>query len=515
MTVITSDETGYLERPYMEEGYATSGLLANSGIQATLTIRSQNSIGTQASLRIADQTNSLGLQSELSIRDRLDVLGLEFKADTLSHKLRDDGEMSAFLGMQTLADISDLPAGVGVQVEHVVGEFLKSLGFEVTADKLSHKQHGSYLEGGYMEDNYLVEKVCAFLGVQTDLAIAILTELGTQTQLVIKDFVTALGMQSTLTIEDQTPIGMQADLKRVLALGFQTLATLYNTTNLRILCDFPSRGDSTSTGNNTWGNPSGVGQNWKVNVLTDTGPDHEIENVNTDIVEQTWQSLSATTGINLDCDTERPQGLFLDTLSIQNHNLTRSATVQLIGSNDSNFGSIGVSIHLTVLDEKNIYYIAETLPSQGFRYWRLSIDDGTNPDGFISIGTILFGASRIFNGECITDEIELERKDFASTIETEGFTNVANSRALKKAVTLEFRSLDFERGNYRILRDIFNNQRTILKCLWIPTPDVKDEEFMARFAVFAKIVAIPRERHNSKGRKLDFASFQLELDESK
>ena len=33
--------------------------------------------------------------------------------------------------------------------------------------------------------------------------------------------------------------------------------------------------------------------------------------------------------------------------------------------------------------------------------------------------------------------------------------------------------------------------------------------------VFAKIVNIPRERHNSKGRKLDCASFTLELGESK
>jgi len=311
--------------------------------------------------------------------------------------------------------------------------------------------------------------------------------------------------------------GVQIKFQTLDLQGMQFLATIYNTTNLRILCNFQSRGDSTTagSGNNTWGNPTGVGQNWQVNVATDAGPDHEIENLNTDVIEQTWKSAGAVSGINLDCDTERTQGIFNDTFSIQNHNFSKAATITLRGTNDETFATVGVTRSLEVLDEPNIYQIEEELPTTSFRYWRISIDDATNPDGFIEVGTIVFGAATIFSGECIVDQIDLERKDFADTIKTEGFTNISNSRSQKKVVGLRFQSLDFTFGNYQILRDIFTTQRTVLKCLWIPTPDPSNSEFMARFSVFAKITKIPREKHNNKGSKLDFASFNLELDESR
>ena len=130
------------------------------------------------------------------------------------------------------------------------------------------------------------------------------------------------------------------------------------------------------------------------------------------------------------------------------------------------------------------------------------------------MGAIVFGASRIFFGECFVDEIEFQLKDFADKVDTEGFTNISNSRAQKKVLRLDFRSLAFTKGNFSLMRDIFQLARTTLKCLYIPTPDPNNLAYTSRFAVFAKMVQVPLERHNNKGSTADYVSFTLELDES-
>jgi len=464
MTVHTN-LTGYLERSYLLNAYLTEGQHGNDGMQVEFII--------------ADQLKPSGMQVLLGVDSPLD---------------------DSFNGMQTQFVIDD-EAYVGMQIK---------------ADSLSHKQHGNYLVNPYLVGQYLVEEMCTYMGMQAQLGIFTVIENGMQVemQIVGPDDDSFNGMQVNMRILTEDHLGMQVEVVNIAPIAMQVLATLYNTTNLRILCEFLSRGNANAGGNNAWGNASAQGRNWKANVATDGGPDHEIENLNTDIVEQTWKAATAKSGINLDCDTERTQGVFLDTLGIMNHNLTGASLVQLFGSNTSDFSVIGFNQTLNVItEEPNIIYLAENLPSVAYRYWRISIDDATNPNP-VEVGTIIFGASAIFRGECITDEIELQRKDFADSINTEGFTNVKNSRAQKKVVRLNFQSLSFTRGNYEILRNIFTDARTVLKCLWIPTPDIADPEFTSRFAVFSKITEIPLERHNSKGPKNDYASFQLELDES-
>jgi len=317
-------------------------------------------------------------------------------------------------------------------------------------------------------------------------------------------------------------MGMQSLFQRVQALPMQVLFTVYNTTNLRILCDFQSRGNSARRGeptNNAWGFPIGTGQNIRANS-TEPG-DFSSLNMNTDVVEQVWRSRDGVrTGLRIDIDTEREQGVFMDTFSLQNTNLTRSAIVRLIGSNVSDFSVVEKDITMVVVDDPNIYWVAPDLPATGQRYWRLFIDDLTNPDGYVSIGALVFGVSIIMQGECFVDQIGFEEKDFADTVETEGFTNVANSRALKKNLNLEFRSLaETELENFQKLKSIFRTARTTLKCLWIPTPnaiqDVPNIVDMAKFAVFSKLVKIPSETHNSKGAGANYVSFNVELDESR
>lgn len=467
---VHSDLTGYLERPYLANEYLASSQHGNGGMQTQFVI--------------GDTPSPSGMQSQFAVSSPDD---------------------DSFNGMQTIFTI----ASDGDDSFNAM---------EFKADTLSHKQCGGYLEEGYLTGPYLTSKMCASMGMQVKIFIVDETDdsfNGMQSQFNILDYMNNNGMQVLFRVVDFLKhTGMQFDIKSIKTTGMQMFATLYNTTNLRILCEYPSRGNALATGNNAWGNLAGTGKSWQVNVATDTGPDHEVENLNTDIVEQTWKAATAKAGINLDCDTELAQGVFLDTLAILNHNLTRAATVQLFGSNTSNFSSIAVTRTLEVISEEpNIFHIEDELPNVAYRYWRIAISDPNNNDP-VEIGTIIFGASRVFSGECMTDQLELQRKDFADTVNTEGFTSVSNSRAQKKMVRMNFRSLGFEKGNYGILRDIFTGARTTLKCLWIPTPDKEDQAFMSRFAVFAKLSQIPLEKHNSKGAKCDFATFSIEVDES-
>jgi hypothetical protein len=308
--------------------------------------------------------------------------------------------------------------------------------------------------------------------------------------------------------------GFQIEVVKTVPYGFQANIVLYNTNNLRILHEFPSRGSSSVGGTNSWGNPQGTGQNWKASTTAPSATnDFDVSNVNTDIVEEIWRGADGVlTSVFVDCDTERVQGIFLDTFAILNTNLTTSAVITLIMTNDSTFATVGQVETLTAGTDKNIVWISPDLPITSYRYFRISIDDPTQAglDNFISIGTIVFGAGTMFQGECFVDQVEIEPTNFTDEIRTEGQTTVQNDRGVKNKLRLQFKNIDYARPNYANIKDIFNTARTVLKCLWIPTP-----QYPKRYLTFGKLSKLPRERHNDKGEDLSYVDFNIEVDEAK
>jgi hypothetical protein len=311
-------------------------------------------------------------------------------------------------------------------------------------------------------------------------------------------------------------IGIQFNAASVRALGVQFNATIYNTNAIRILCQFDSRGDSATVGggNNAWGNPLGTGQNWQTNSARAAEEDFDINNVNTDVVEFTYRTVDTVkTNIQLDCDAE---GLIQpDTFALLNHNLTASASVTITGSNNSNMSAPVFTANMeTTLD--NMYYILPVLsfPIPQARYWRIGIEDSTNPAAYLEVGTIIFGGASIFQGECIVTPIPFQLRDFADKVLTEGFTNVANARAQRRNVSLSFRSLNYLGNNFTKIREVITDARTILKCLWVPTPSETDQTITDRFAVFGKIAGIPTESHNAVSDTADYVDLTIEVDES-
>lgn len=448
--------------------------LVPQGMQIHRIIQATTASGMQTR-RVIQPSNAIGFQTRRIINDDVS------------------------LGMQTRRIILDFARACGMQTRRVIANNPKIKGMEALSTKLTHLLTGSYLTTPYLMDPYLTGLMQAILGVQTRRIINATTATGMQTRRVIAAN-PAKGMQTRRVIKDFLDAnGMQALAVHVFEVGMQCFSSLYNTNNLRIMASFPSRGTT--------------GLNW-VSNSTEPG-DFDSNNLNTDLDEQVWRSATGTTtSIIVQCDTQIPQGVFLDTLCIRNHNLTSSAALFIQGSNDATFMTVGTTIPLQITPD-HIYYIAADVPNFGYRYWRFLIDDNSNPDNFCRMGTVLFGRADIFQGECHTDEVSYGYRDFVDSVQTEGFTNVSNSRALKKVLNLDFRYLRYNLGNFRILRSIHTVYRTTHKVLWIPTPDPVDQTITARFAVYGKLSAIPPETHNYKGANADYVTLAVEVDESK
>ena len=96
-------------------------------------------------------------------------------------------------------------------------------------------------------------------------------------------------------------------------------------------------------------------------------------------------ALTTSTKLILDCGAIQRIGV----CALVNHNLTTVATVRLEGSNNSGFSSLEYdSGALTVYDHTD--YAFSFVQAEA-RYWRISISDTSNPDGYIAIGRVFLG----------------------------------------------------------------------------------------------------------------------------
>jgi len=466
---------GYLDREYLEDEYLSGINDPPSGMQVNQVIRKQATTGMQADQAIID-SHASGMQAAMTVVDMLNAAGMQANMIT---------DTSGIFGFQVDMNIGDIPTVGGMQAkQYPLRHWLCDEG---------------YLETPYLEESYLSYCMRAFLGMQARQLVLETAESGMQAEMHIVDKSLITGMQTSQVITKEETLGMQATQIRVVKTGMQAAMVIYNNTQLRILCEFPSRGTEAL-----------AGLNWVMSP-TEAAGDFSPNNLNTDIIEQVTRSVTAGS-ITLTCDTGLSQGVPVDTIAILGHNLTKSAIVQVQGSKNPSFSPSDIVFTMeTQLDD--MYWIAETLPTLigQNRYWRFTIQDPTNTDGYIEIGTILFGVSDIFTtSECFQNPIEHGLKHYKDEVETEGFTNIMNDRALRKWLRLSFEDLNYLKGNFKLIDDMVKYARTSLKCLVIPTP-----LYPERYAVFAKLVQLPSYSNRVLEEDADYTSFSLEWDESK
>ncbi len=86
----------------------------------------------------------------------------------------------------------------------------------------------------------------------------------------------------------------------------------------------------------------------------------------------------------------------VDCVAIFNHNLTSSATVTIEGNSSDFWSPPTFSETLTLVSDSDSNVIARIghflASQQSYRWWRLKVTDPTNPDSYIQIGRIVFGA---------------------------------------------------------------------------------------------------------------------------
>ena len=311
------------------------------------------------------------------------------------------------------------------------------------------------------------------------------------------------------------PIGAtQATVLKNQAFGTQARIVNYNTNKLRVLCDYISRGASAVTANlNEWGQFEGTGLNWDANH-TEVSPtnDFDINNLNNDIVESVWRSPLGTlaTPSVLICDTEVGGGASFDTLSLLNTNLTTSGSVNIEASNDPLFPVPVPIAGFFGEEDGNVIWISDTLPLNTYRFYRFTIFDPSNLSGQIQIGTAVFGNAVIFSTQCFVDQVQWNPTHFTNAIPIEGQTTVQNDLGIKNKLRLAFRSWEFSSSDYVLMKRIFANARTDLKCLWVPTP-----QYPKRFGIYGKMTTIPSENHNAKSEDADYVDFSVEINEAK
>ena len=457
-------ETGYLQTPYLSALPYLSGQIQNGvPTQVDMSVISEADdphLLTQVNMKIADATDDPHLLTQVL----MDLSGQKQAINTQ-------------VDMVKLTEIN-----LNTQVYMRVTDQLNALNMQVKIGKLAHFICGGYLDVfPYLTEPYLTERLCAQLNTQVDMKLITQTDLNTQVdmRIVDEDDDPTLGIQVDMQVLEETNLNTQVNMLKSSKLNTQVTMTIYNNTQLRLLCEFPSRG-TVALG----------GANW-VSVQPIAAGDFSPNNLNTDIVEQRTQTDTATALWQLRCNTGN-LNTFADTFAILNHNFSRAASVEIAGSDDASFGTIKFTLNM-VTELENMYFVSPTLPNIPAQYYQFTIQDVGNPDGNLKVGTIIFGSGVIMTlKEQFINPVTFGRRHFKDTLETEGFTSQSNDRAIRRFLNLTYSQLIREGGNFRALQSYMSTAKTDLKCLIIPRPTIP-----SALAVFAKMSQLPEELHNA------------------
>lgn len=477
---LATQEIGYMEEyDYMEDpSYMANVAKGSFGLQFERVIRDTKSYGLQHE-KVINLASARALQHEKVIASSK-AIGLQYEFTLRTSKT---------YGLQYQLGIQN-GKSYGLQFESTINTS-KVFGLQFTASKFRTKiLDGSYYETDYMTDFYMAERACLTLPIQWQSEVADSQGFGLQYEIITKGE-RVVPLQYSFTITTAKAYGVQYDAVSVRAYGLQFTSVLYNITRPRILCDFDSRGTTTT---NVTSNSTAVG-------------DFDPNNVNNDLAEKVWRSTS-TANVFLDFDTGLSQGSQVDTLGIFNHNLTVGANLFLQESNDSSFTTVGRTTKIPI-ELENIIWLSPNLPDDKYQYVRLLMQDPQNADGYLQIGIVVFGAARILSTECFTDEVDYGETHYKDIIRTEGQTNVSNDRGVRRDMTLDFNTIGYSSRDFTILKEVFRYARTSLKCLWVGDP-----KNPTRLGMFAKLSSIPRETQKNMGENADYVSFTVNVDEA-
>ena len=164
--------------------------------------------------------------------------------------------------------------------------------------------------------------------------------------------------------------------------------------------------------------------------------DLEGSNVVHDFISLPWRSTGDTSEwIKFDLGSATS----ITCIGIFKHNLTSGATVTLEANATDSWGSPSYTQVLTIATdvdsavlERIVFFLSES-----FQWWRITIADASNPDGYIQIGRIMAGAFYEF-GRNFNSSFQLAMVDPSEGDETPGRQDYKRSRKRYRRATLGF-----------------------------------------------------------------------------
>jgi hypothetical protein len=238
--------------------------------------------------------------------------------------------------------------------------------------------------------------------------------------------------------------------------------------------------------------------------VTSTKPgDFDVSNILTESTRHCWRSndilvaqeiiIKAELNTNIDC------------FAILGHNFTDTAVVKIQANVSNNFIAPPVTRYLAYND-----YIMMTALAFGanYQYYKISILDPANPDGYIQIGKVIGGRMLQFDkNEDITDSYSVAFKDMSDTMKTEGFFRQSTENVTVRTLSCSFSKLRTDLGsnaNYSNLRSMFNYVKTTR-----PFLTILDPQNPYQLSLWGQLQDIPDESYGT----MNYVSIPMKVDE--
>ena len=300
---------------------------------------------------------------------------------------------------------------------------------------------------------------------------------------------------------------------------------IYNTTHLRMLWEFALDGLKL--------------QNIPLFTPASSG-DFGVLNIKNDILEALYRVPQKEFYILFDCgavpegSNQRTKAISIDTFAMLNTNLTLDAQITLRGWGDAqasipsinNMRNQATIIFNTTKRQlcgnddyqRDLIYLEpnESMAIRKFRYFLLDVNDSTNQSNFLEVGRVLGGQSSILiddvtdGSNTFTDTIDFEERSYTDKLDLNGFSSIANERALKRSLGVEFKNMSIFSQNYLILRKYWRYCRDTKKALVIPILDNP-----TGYHLFAKLDSLPKQKIKYVEKNHVYTDFNLTWDEAK
>ena len=156
--------------------------------------------------------------------------------------------------------------------------------------------------------------------------------------------------------------------------------------------------------------------------------------------------------------------------TILNHNFSGAAVVNLEANTIDDFTTPAFTHSVTI--QENIY---ELFSVQDYRYWRITVDDPTNPDGFIEFGYDFIGVETLFPGMDLGAELPVDDTSVVDTSPT-------GERYADKRIFLEQNTFNFAGMSQANNNEITLMYKTVGK--FRPFISIRYEENLVEFPMF-------------------------------